>query len=230
MGVPDYERYDYSKRWRHLELADSAEKETIRRMLWTSGRCLELGGGYGRITSLLEEIYDETLMMDLSQLNLRIAQSRLDKAGLLRGDIRRIPFRNDTFDCAVCIRVLHHYPNPLPVLQEISRVVRRRGQVLLGVPNDKSIHNRLFNSAEETWVDEHGHIISNLGSRAIKGIPLVETVRKGTGLFDNNIGRALRRLRFLSHLDVYSSGMLALKSLVFISYRNEKPEDNADRL
>jgi ubiquinone/menaquinone biosynthesis C-methylase UbiE len=226
--VPDYERYDYSKRWRHLELANAAERETIRRMLWTSGRCLELGGGYGRITSLLEEIYDEIQMMDMSQLNLQIAQAGLDRVKLLRGDIRRIPFRNDTFDCVVCVRVLHHYPDPLPILQEISRVVRRRGQVLLGVPNDKSIHNRLFNGAVKTWIDQHGHVISNLGSRAIKGIPLIETMRKGTGLFDNNMGRALRRLRPLSYLDVYSSGMLALKSMVFISYRNEKSKDNVD--
>ena len=51
-------------------------------------------------------------------------------------------------------------------------------------------------------------------------LALVE--RRGCGIFDNRVGRRLRRLSMLSKIDILSSRAWILKSELFLKYRVEK--------
>jgi SAM-dependent methyltransferase len=50
-----------------------------------------------------------------------------------------LPFRDDSFDLALCLEVLEHLSDPRSALNEMARVVRTRGHVLLSVPVDNIV-------------------------------------------------------------------------------------------
>jgi ubiquinone/menaquinone biosynthesis C-methylase UbiE len=58
-------------------------------------------------------------------------------------DAQNLPFENDSFDCVFCTCLLAHVDRPEKVLEEMRRVTRNRGQVILGLPSDPGIMNRL---------------------------------------------------------------------------------------
>ena len=53
----------------------------------------------------------------------------------LKGDLRRLPVRNDTFDMAIVSHVAEHLTEPEPVFRELARVLRPGGRLLLLTPN-----------------------------------------------------------------------------------------------
>lgn len=55
---------------------------------------------------------------------------RSGNAGV-RGDARRLPFRDGAFDLVACSLVLHYLDRPRGALAEIARVLRPRGRLLL---------------------------------------------------------------------------------------------------
>ena len=114
--VPDYENYDYLREWQRRDIEDAAEREMIRSWLPRAKYCLELGGGFGRITEILEPCAAEVVMVDFSKRNLSLASARLRKAMLLRSDVRGIPFADSAFDCIVVVRMLHHVDDLRAVL------------------------------------------------------------------------------------------------------------------
>lgn len=50
------------------------------------------------------------------------------------GDARSMPLADGTVDAVLCTQVIEHIPEPVPVLQEIRRVLRPGGTLILSVP------------------------------------------------------------------------------------------------
>lgn len=57
-------------------------------------------------------------------------QSKLD----IVSDITSIPDLAGSFDAAMCIEVIEHVPHPIDALKELSRLLRRGGQLILTAP------------------------------------------------------------------------------------------------
>jgi SAM-dependent methyltransferase len=58
-----------------------------------------------------------------------------DYSGLdIRGDLGRIPLRNESVDCVLCMVVLEHTQNPKQVLHEFGRVLKKDGTLVMVVP------------------------------------------------------------------------------------------------
>ncbi len=58
-----------------------------------------------------------------------------DYSGLdIRGDLERIPLRNGSVDCVLCMVVLEHTRNPRQVLLEFARILRNGGNLVMIVP------------------------------------------------------------------------------------------------
>lgn len=56
---------------------------------------------------------------------------RGDRISYLRGDAHHLPFPEATFDTVVCLAALYLIPDPLPVLDEMARVVKPGGEVII---------------------------------------------------------------------------------------------------
>ena len=230
--LSDFERHDYRLIWRGKGLEDAAEKHIILSWLPPGGRCLELGAGFGRITQILKPRFNEVVSLDLSGRNLGIAKQRVAGVEWGRSDVASIPFRDSAFDCIVMVRVVHLLPDPVAVMKEACRVAREGGSVIISVPNLAmnsllwriSRDPRMFGPAEwpfgeRPYLDVSRGIIPE-GFRLLK--------KRGTGLFDNPVGRLCQGMKRLYLLDVATSFLWIFKLDVFL--KNEVRKSALDLL
>jgi ubiquinone/menaquinone biosynthesis C-methylase UbiE len=69
-------------------------------------------------------------MLELAARNTR-RRSLDDQLTWLEADAKRIPFNDGSFDLVVSSDSLHHWQDPLLVLDEIARVLRSDGKYLI---------------------------------------------------------------------------------------------------
>lgn len=217
--IPDYERYDYTTVWRRRGIEDRAERELVSR--WATGETgIELGGGFGRITQVLERRIGKMFMVDYSLTNLRGASARLRKTTLIRDSIDKLPFDDSVFDFVALIRVIQHIPDPDSLLSEVVRVSRNGGTFVLAIGNE----NRGWRRGESVpiKVTETGHRIFSTPLNRFGHASLERLEILGLGAFDNLIGRRAERLFPLAELDIRTSRLWPAKPMLFIRYRVRK--------
>lgn len=63
-----------------------------------------------------------------------LANEMYPKLKIKKGDIYKLPFKNNSFDLVICTEVLEHLENPKKAYRELLRVSRK--YVLISVPNE----------------------------------------------------------------------------------------------
>lgn len=102
-------------------------------------RVMDVGCGAGNILAQLPQA--RAVGLDLSSYLLAKARAHLqDTTFLVRGDVEGLPFQDGVFDKAYCSEVLEHLPAPWRALEEIARVVKGGGRVILSIPNEGFIN------------------------------------------------------------------------------------------
>ncbi len=104
-------------------------------------RILDVGSGAGQILRHLlrrTHIDAQLVAFDLSAQMLRRARKKLknDRPAYVAGDLMRMPFAEESFDCVTCGWVLEHLPDPKPGLREIGRVLKPGGRALILATED----------------------------------------------------------------------------------------------
>ena len=102
-------------------------------------KILDVGTGTARIPILMCQQRSQYLItaIDLAQSMLIIGQRNVDEAGLNqrirleRVDSKRMPYPDLEFDMVVSNSLVHHIPDPLSLFQEIKRLVRPGGAILI---------------------------------------------------------------------------------------------------
>lgn len=83
--------------------------------------------------------------VDYNPLRLNRARAVNGVNGLLLGLLPCLPFSSETFDIILCNQVLEHIYDDLLALQELNRILRPRGLLILGVPNEGCLLAKLRN-------------------------------------------------------------------------------------
>ncbi len=76
--------------------------------------------------------------VDASLNLLRICQRKGRATRLVCAELEHLPFKDDVFDRAVCVRVIQHIHDQARAVAEMARVLRAEGQVTLHCYNDLS--------------------------------------------------------------------------------------------
>jgi ubiquinone/menaquinone biosynthesis C-methylase UbiE len=87
-------------------------------------------------------IYDEALIelgkhvvgVDFTFSFLKLAPANTS-VSLIQGDATALPFPAEAFDAVICSETVEHIPNDLMVVNELARVLRKRGLLFFTVPN-----------------------------------------------------------------------------------------------
>ncbi len=98
-------------------------------------RILEVGAGTGRDSLELAERGAEVWTLDYSDESLAlIRQAGGEQLQIVCGDALALPFRDESFDIVFHQGLLEHFRQPLDLLAENHRVLRRGGFLLVDVP------------------------------------------------------------------------------------------------
>ncbi len=123
-------RYIENKRIRKLiELAEINDDDKL----------LEVGCGAGHI---LERIHNGKLYgIDISEIQIERAKARLgNRAELKKAPGESIPYEDKLFNKILCSEVIEHVLDPIPLLNEMKRVLKDDGILSLSIPNENLIN------------------------------------------------------------------------------------------
>ena len=102
---------------------------------------LEIGAGSaGAMRAFLSRHTDaRAVAMELSPASIEAARQGSPSLRAIAGDALHLPFRDRTLDAVVAFEVLEHLPDVALALDEMLRVVRRPGHIIIGLPNHASL-------------------------------------------------------------------------------------------
>jgi len=143
--ICDYEGSNYrTEFWegKGRNYEDQVERIALRRLLPKHGRrLLELGAGFGRLTSEYS-MYDQVVLVDYSFSQLQYAQEKFGNSSrfiYVAADAYQLPFRAGIFDGATIIRVIHHIADVNVALRQVRRVLAPNGKLILEYANKRNI-------------------------------------------------------------------------------------------
>jgi ubiquinone/menaquinone biosynthesis C-methylase UbiE len=145
--VCNYDRYAF--RFMRSEYRLTVNK--IRRYGITSGRVLDIGTGSGRLALELTKVKSNgfsVVGLDISAQMLNQARNNTKsgtarKVNFVQATAARLPFPDDSFDIVTSYASLHHWQQPTIVFNEIWRVAKEGGLILIR-DNRRMIGNPFF--------------------------------------------------------------------------------------
>jgi ubiquinone/menaquinone biosynthesis C-methylase UbiE/uncharacterized protein YbaR (Trm112 family) len=115
-----------------------------------SGKFLDCGCGNGRFfKELPEDLY--TVGVDASLNLLRIVKRNNLCPRLVCCELEHLPFKDDTFETVLSVRVIQHIHDQYKAVSEITRVCRPGGDVILHLYNDWCTKALVKKIRESRW-------------------------------------------------------------------------------
>ncbi len=128
--------------WSARRYEDACDRIALRALLPAGGaRLIEVGAGFGRLADEYAA-FDQVVLLDSSDVHVEAAREALAadaRYSVVLGDAQELPYPDDSFDVAVCVRVMHHFADPAPLIAELGRVVRPGGTVVLEYANKRNL-------------------------------------------------------------------------------------------
>ena len=138
----------------------------IGKSLPISGEILEIGTGKGHFALALAKWGYSFISIDLSKQEQEIAKLnlqyfRLEKQVILRvEDAENLSFPNRSFDTVFSINVFHHLEKPIVALNEIVRLLRNNGKIVLSDFSAKGLE--IINACHTHEGRKHDYFKNNL--------------------------------------------------------------------
>ena len=117
------------------------KKQVVKKMLDSIKyeSVIDTGCGDGGLFSLIKK-NSKYIGVDISPTQLKAFKNSLDSTSnmpvLIEADVNNLPLKDKSFDVAIACDVLEHVIDPLVVIQEIKRVVKKGGHIIIGIPNE----------------------------------------------------------------------------------------------
>lgn len=154
-----------------VDLQEQTREQRMRHLLRFANlpknlRILDLGAGTGGLALILaEEGASEVVGVDISPAMLEVAEylrlsSALPTANRVSFRLaaaQRMPFRSDSFDAIICRLVLYHTHKPDHILQEVMRLLKPGGILILAelLGADDSVKRATQNTIESRRNPSH---------------------------------------------------------------------------
>lgn len=154
IAAADYDERAFDSRIPLQRAWQRRRHEIVTREAGTSGLMLDIGCGSSRILRDLPG----AVGLDLSFGKLRYM--RRYRLPLVQGTIFALPFRDASFDVLVCSEVIEHVAESTAPFEEMARVHRPGGILVLGTPDYTTRSWRIFEAlyralAPGGYADEH---------------------------------------------------------------------------
>ena len=182
----DGRRGDSTMAWMDGVLRNLSERTS-------GGRLLDFGCGTGLVLGKSRSFFREIYGLDVS---LRVMKQVACKTeGLVLGDGKPLPFKDDTFDVASFFSVLHHLYDVQPYFKEAYRVIKPGGILY----TDHDLDNKFFRrfkypiSVYRKLFDRSRKIT---GRKAVSGEAVRLSEFRSEGLHTGDVSKALKDAGF----------------------------------
>jgi ubiquinone/menaquinone biosynthesis C-methylase UbiE len=106
---------------------------------------LEAGSGDGEVAIFMAINNNDVVGLEISKNFLKISRKKVKETGLrnisfIKGDVRKMPFKDNTFDLIFSGGVIEHFDETFNSLDEHVRVLKKLGYLLVGVPCKQGLH------------------------------------------------------------------------------------------
>jgi ubiquinone/menaquinone biosynthesis C-methylase UbiE len=153
--APDYDsKYEqYTKDTHPMVLAE------LEKMSFSS--VLDVSCGTGTILSMIASNVKKA-GLDMSPKMICKAKQKLgDGAYLVVGDSEKLPYTNSSFDVVTCVLAFHHFEQPEIVVEEMHRVLRKGGGVIIADVYEPIFWRRLrLNILGRVFISDSGDLHS----------------------------------------------------------------------
>lgn len=126
----------------HLRWNQEIWGETIKQHLSQSVRWLDSGCGWRLLGKDLEPLENELVSLSRTvvgtDVDLAHLRKHLNISQRTCASLSALPFSDASFDLITCNMVVEHLPDPMPIFQEISRVLAPGGVLLVHTPNTRN--------------------------------------------------------------------------------------------
>lgn len=125
----DFFDYDYAQYWKIRQYEDLAEKHVLEQIFCNKkGKWfVDIGGSYGRLASTYYDSYTNPVILDYSlktlQKNYPIIKKQFPNIEMIAANAYHMPFKDNTFDGGLMVRVLHHISEPTVYFNELKRIM-----------------------------------------------------------------------------------------------------------
>lgn len=112
------------------------ELDYFKKFILAGDKAIDIGCGNGRLASFLSKLNVEYLGIDNSEELIKEAKRNNPNNKFLEADALGLPFKDNSFDKAFMIAVLHNIPSrdfKLKALKEAKRVLKNNGLLILTV-------------------------------------------------------------------------------------------------
>jgi len=124
------------------------------------GRVMEFGYGSGilfpTLNSMSEELYGldidsqpQIIYKNISKLNLK------QRPQLSQKDLLKEKYPSNYFDLVIAFSVFEHIKDPEKLLEELYRIIKPKGQLLVGMPRVDNTMKQLFRLIGFNEIDNH---------------------------------------------------------------------------
>ena len=143
----DDPEFSYPAFWRTREYEHEAELLAIERLLGERRfeTAVDIGGGFGRLAECLSRYARKVIVIEPSELQRTLLASFSPETIVKEGNALDTGLPVKSCDLAVMVRVAHHLPDVQESFEEIYRILKPGGYVILEFANSAHLKSRLRN-------------------------------------------------------------------------------------
>jgi SAM-dependent methyltransferase len=167
-------------------IIDALERFLAENFASGGGKVLDLGAGTAPFAPLYDVYFEESVTVDVDH-----SPHELDVD--LLADAAALPFADGEFDAVLATEVLEHCPDPQAVLNEIRRILRPGGAVLITTPFMKGLHEMPYDFYRYT-PPALTMLCERAGLRVERIEPRGNRVAMALGSFQYPVSKVLQRL------------------------------------
>lgn len=140
VGTFEEDRYSTPRGKLRYQLQNQMFLELIN---GTSDPVLEIAGGTGRFSRQFAAMKKDLVVFDASIAMLTKNRGGISESAshplYVQGLAQTLPFASDTFGLVFCVDMFSHIRDPEPILSEMSRVLKKGGQLVINFTNKSSL-------------------------------------------------------------------------------------------
>lgn len=131
------DRFDMGECYNNNPMSNKCFEELIQKSVRPGFSVLDAGAGEGR----LKKLFESRPSITYKGIDSGVGHKNWDYSDVIDGNLEDLSFIGpDTFDVVLLIQVLEHLANPLTVMRQLNRVLKKNGLIFIAVPLGQSLH------------------------------------------------------------------------------------------